>query len=92
MASGGQKRIIQLTGFKKKEKKVLLQCLFKLDCVVLDNKVMFTEVPDVMVTVERKKCEHSKKGLCCSLELCMNSRTVKLFSAIQWWCFVFLFY
>ncbi|KFO83173.1 Ankyrin repeat domain-containing protein 32, partial [Buceros rhinoceros silvestris] len=38
MASGGQKRIIQLTGFKKKEKAALLQCLFRLDCVVLDNK------------------------------------------------------
>ncbi|NXT42148.1 SLF1 protein, partial [Pelecanoides urinatrix] len=38
MASGGQKRIIQLTGFKKGEKKALLKCLFKLDCVFLDNK------------------------------------------------------
>ncbi|NWR57663.1 SLF1 protein, partial [Bucorvus abyssinicus] len=38
MTNGGQKRIIQLTGFKKQEKKALLQCLFRLDCVVLDNK------------------------------------------------------
>ncbi|NWI27134.1 SLF1 protein, partial [Sula dactylatra] len=38
MASGGQKRIIQLTGFKKQEKKALLQWLFKLDCVFLDTK------------------------------------------------------
>ncbi|XP_074992648.1 SMC5-SMC6 complex localization factor protein 1 isoform X1 [Calonectris borealis] len=38
MASGGQKRIIQLTGFKKQEKKALLKWLFKLDCVFLDNK------------------------------------------------------
>ncbi|XP_050769510.1 SMC5-SMC6 complex localization factor protein 1 isoform X1 [Gymnogyps californianus] len=38
MASGGQKRIIQLTGFKKQEKKALLEWLFKLDCVFLDNK------------------------------------------------------
>jgi len=39
MASGGQKRIIQLTGFEKREKKALLKWLFKLDCVFLDNKV-----------------------------------------------------
>ncbi|NXJ95727.1 SLF1 protein, partial [Corythaixoides concolor] len=38
MAGGGQKRIIQLTGFKKQEKKALLKWLFKLDCVFLDNK------------------------------------------------------
>ncbi|KAF1598351.1 UNVERIFIED_CONTAM: SMC5-SMC6 complex localization factor protein 1, partial [Eudyptes pachyrhynchus] len=38
MASGSQKRIIQLTGFKKQEKKALLKWLFKLDCVFLDNK------------------------------------------------------
>nr|XP_009931143.1 PREDICTED: ankyrin repeat domain-containing protein 32 [Opisthocomus hoazin] len=38
MASGGQKRIIQLTGFEKREKKALLKWLFKLDCVFLDNK------------------------------------------------------
>lgn len=91
MANGGQKRIIQLTGFKKKEKAALFQCLFRLDCVVLDNKVTFTKVPDVMVTVERKKCKHSKKELCRSLELCMNSQTVKLFSAIKV-VFCFLFY
>ncbi|NXL49764.1 SLF1 protein, partial [Podilymbus podiceps] len=38
MASGGQKRVIQLTGFKKGEKKALIKWLFKLDCVFLDNK------------------------------------------------------
>ncbi|XP_025950775.2 SMC5-SMC6 complex localization factor protein 1 isoform X2 [Dromaius novaehollandiae] len=38
MASGGQKRIIQLTGFKKQEKKALLELLLKLDCVVIDTK------------------------------------------------------
>ncbi|NXN73571.1 SLF1 protein, partial [Himantopus himantopus] len=38
MASGGQKRIIQLTGFKKQEKKALLEWLLKLDCVFLDDK------------------------------------------------------
>ncbi|NXS62528.1 SLF1 protein, partial [Brachypteracias leptosomus] len=38
MASRGQKRIIQLTGFGKAEKKALCKCLFKLDCVFLDSK------------------------------------------------------
>ncbi|NXF39421.1 SLF1 protein, partial [Nyctibius bracteatus] len=38
MDSGGQKRVIQLTGFKKQEKAALLERLFKLDCVFLDNK------------------------------------------------------
>ncbi|NXT53012.1 SLF1 protein, partial [Pluvianellus socialis] len=38
MASGGHLRIIQLTGFKKQEKKALLEWLFKLDCVFLDDK------------------------------------------------------
>ncbi|KFQ51454.1 Ankyrin repeat domain-containing protein 32, partial [Pelecanus crispus] len=38
MGSDSQKRIIQLTGFKKREKAALLQWLFKLDCVFLDNK------------------------------------------------------
>ncbi|XP_035745208.1 SMC5-SMC6 complex localization factor protein 1 [Egretta garzetta] len=38
MASDGRKRIIQLTGFRKREKKALLEWLFKLDCVFLDNK------------------------------------------------------
>ncbi|NXG78068.1 SLF1 protein, partial [Baryphthengus martii] len=38
MSGGGQKRIIQLTGFKKQEKKALCRCLLKLDCVFLDKK------------------------------------------------------
>ncbi|NXD10856.1 SLF1 protein, partial [Nothocercus nigrocapillus] len=38
MASGGQQRIIQLTGFKKEEKRALLELLRKLDCAVLDTK------------------------------------------------------
>ncbi|KAM8792522.1 SMC5-SMC6 complex localization factor protein 1 [Eudromia elegans] len=38
MASGGQQRVIQLTGFKKQEKKALLELLCKLDCAVLDTK------------------------------------------------------
>lgn len=46
MASSGQKRVIQLTGFKKEEKKAVLKWLFKLDCVFLDSKVLFTKAPD----------------------------------------------
>ncbi|NXC68054.1 SLF1 protein, partial [Anhinga anhinga] len=38
MASNQGQRIIQLTGFKMQEKRQLLQWLFKLDCVFLDNK------------------------------------------------------
>ncbi|XP_064295531.1 SMC5-SMC6 complex localization factor protein 1 isoform X2 [Phalacrocorax carbo] len=38
MASDRQKRIIQITGFKNQEKRELLQWLFKLDCVFLDDK------------------------------------------------------
>ncbi|XP_035166759.1 SMC5-SMC6 complex localization factor protein 1 isoform X2 [Oxyura jamaicensis] len=38
MASGGLKRRIQLTGFRKREKKALVELLFKLDCVFFDNK------------------------------------------------------
>ncbi|XP_066037384.1 SMC5-SMC6 complex localization factor protein 1 isoform X2 [Chamaea fasciata] len=38
MASGSQKRIIQITGFNKQEKKALLKCLFKLNCVFIESK------------------------------------------------------
>ncbi|NXY70695.1 SLF1 protein, partial [Glareola pratincola] len=38
MASGGQRRVVQLTGFKKEEKAALLERLFKLDCVFLNDK------------------------------------------------------
>ncbi|XP_021235392.1 SMC5-SMC6 complex localization factor protein 1 isoform X2 [Numida meleagris] len=38
VASGGQKRRIQFTGFRKKEKKALCEMLLKLDCVFVDNK------------------------------------------------------
>lgn len=41
MASGSRKRIIQITGFKKQEKKALLRCLFKLNCVFIESKVLF---------------------------------------------------
>ncbi|NXP53663.1 SLF1 protein, partial [Heliornis fulica] len=33
-----QRKIIQLTGFKSREKKELLKCLYKMDCVFLDSK------------------------------------------------------
>ncbi|NXP14876.1 SLF1 protein, partial [Thinocorus orbignyianus] len=38
MPSGSQKRIVQFTGFKKREKAALLEWLFKLDCVFLHDK------------------------------------------------------
>ncbi|XP_066195405.1 SMC5-SMC6 complex localization factor protein 1 [Sylvia atricapilla] len=38
MASGSQKRIIQITGFNKQEKKALLKCLFKLNCFFIESK------------------------------------------------------
>ncbi|NXX82703.1 SLF1 protein, partial [Urocolius indicus] len=37
-ARSHQKRIIQITGFRKQEKKALIECLFKMDCVFLDDK------------------------------------------------------
>lgn len=37
-ASGGRKRRIQFTGFRKREKKALREMLLKLDCVFVDNK------------------------------------------------------
>ncbi|RMC17987.1 hypothetical protein DUI87_04862 [Hirundo rustica rustica] len=43
MESGSQKRIIQLTGFKKQEKKALLKCLFKLNCVFIERKWVLTK-------------------------------------------------
>lgn len=50
MASGSQKRIIQITGFNKQEKKPLLKCLFKLNCFFVESKVLF-------VTVQQKGLE-----------------------------------
>ncbi|KAF2985890.1 hypothetical protein EK904_011010 [Melospiza melodia maxima] len=41
MASYSQKRIIQITGFRKQEKKALLKCLSKLNCVFLESKFIF---------------------------------------------------
>lgn len=41
MASVSQKRIIQITGFTKKEKVALVKCLFKLNCVFIESKVLF---------------------------------------------------
>ncbi|NWI49925.1 SLF1 protein, partial [Calyptomena viridis] len=38
MASGSQKWIIQITGFKKEEKNALLKRLFKLNCIFIDSK------------------------------------------------------
>lgn len=56
VASGGLKRRIQLTGFRGREKKALVELLFKLDCVFLDNKVLFLEAPWFLgLKQERKK-------------------------------------
>ncbi|NWV04899.1 SLF1 protein, partial [Ptilonorhynchus violaceus] len=38
MASGGQQRVVQITGFKKEEKRELLKWLFKLNCVFIESK------------------------------------------------------
>ncbi|NXS98501.1 SLF1 protein, partial [Jacana jacana] len=38
MASGSQKRVVQFTGFNKREKAALLEWLFRLDCVFLHDK------------------------------------------------------
>lgn len=54
MASGSQKRIIQITGFKKQEKKALLKCLFKLNCVFIESKVLFITVQQKGLKLEVK--------------------------------------
>ncbi|NWH43581.1 SLF1 protein, partial [Fregata magnificens] len=62
MASGGQKRIIQLTGFKKQEKKALLERLFKLDCVFLDNK----KYRNCTHLIAKKPCKSEKFLAACA--------------------------
>ncbi|XP_051499465.1 SMC5-SMC6 complex localization factor protein 1 isoform X1 [Apus apus] len=56
MGGGGQKRIIQLTGFKKEEKKALLERLLKLDCVFLDHK----KYRDCTHLIAKKLCKSEK--------------------------------
>ncbi|KAM6363097.1 SMC5-SMC6 complex localization factor protein 1 [Pluvialis apricaria] len=62
MASGGQKRIIQLTGFKKQEKEVLLGWLLKLDCVFLDDK----KYRNCTHLIAKKPCKSEKFLAACA--------------------------
>lgn len=62
MASDSQRRIIQITGFKKLEKKALLRCLWKLrhcsdacgSYVYIDSKVLF-------ITIQQRGLEQKVK-------------------------------
>ncbi|KAM9507445.1 SMC5-SMC6 complex localization factor protein 1 isoform 1-T2 [Guaruba guarouba] len=62
MASAGQKRIIQFTGFKKREKKALLKWLFKLDCVFIDTK----KYRNCTHLIAKKLCKSEKFLAACS--------------------------
>ncbi|NXI94441.1 SLF1 protein, partial [Psophia crepitans] len=62
MASGGQKRIIQLTGFKKLEKRTVLEWLLKLDCVFLDNK----KYRNCTHLIAKKPCKSEKFLAACA--------------------------
>ncbi|OPJ71547.1 ankyrin repeat domain-containing protein 32 [Patagioenas fasciata monilis] len=62
MASHSRKRIIQLTGFKKQEKKTLLKWLLKLDCVFLDNK----KYRNCTHLIARKLCKSEKFLAACA--------------------------
>ncbi|XP_068785109.1 SMC5-SMC6 complex localization factor protein 1 isoform X2 [Struthio camelus] len=62
MASGGQKRIIQLTGFKKQEKKALLELLLKLDCVLIDSK----KYRDCTHLIAKQLCKSEKFLAACA--------------------------
>ncbi|NXL11660.1 SLF1 protein, partial [Mesembrinibis cayennensis] len=62
MAGGSQKRIIQLTGFKKQEKKALLEWLLKLDCFFLDNK----KYRNCTHLIAKKPCKSEKFLAACA--------------------------
>ncbi|NWS74695.1 SLF1 protein, partial [Crotophaga sulcirostris] len=62
MASNDQKRIIQLTGFKKQEKKALLKRLSQLDCVFLDNK----QYRNCTHLIAKKLCKSEKFLAACA--------------------------
>ncbi|XP_029860772.1 SMC5-SMC6 complex localization factor protein 1 isoform X1 [Aquila chrysaetos chrysaetos] len=62
MASSSQKRVIQLTGFKKEEKKALLKWLFKLDCVFLDCK----KYRNCTHLIAKKLCRSEKFSAACA--------------------------
>uniref|UniRef100_A0A803VE40 SMC5-SMC6 complex localization factor 1 n=1 Tax=Ficedula albicollis TaxID=59894 RepID=A0A803VE40_FICAL len=62
MASGSQKRIIQVTGFKKREKKALVKCLFKLSCVFIESK----KYRNCTHLVAKKLCKSEKVLAACA--------------------------
>ncbi|NXK10864.1 SLF1 protein, partial [Herpetotheres cachinnans] len=62
MAGGGQKRIIQLTGFNKQEKRALVKRLLKLDCVFLDSK----EYRNCTHLIAKKLCKSEKFLAACA--------------------------
>ncbi|KFW87486.1 Ankyrin repeat domain-containing protein 32, partial [Manacus vitellinus] len=62
MGSGSQKRIIQITGFKEKEKKTLLKCLLKLNCVFIDSK----KYRNCTHLVAKKLCKSEKILAACA--------------------------
>ncbi|XP_068858367.1 SMC5-SMC6 complex localization factor protein 1 isoform X2 [Aphelocoma coerulescens] len=62
MESGSQKRIIQITGFKKQEKKALLKCLFKLNCVFIESK----KYRNCTHLVAKKLCKSEKVLAACA--------------------------
>ncbi|NXJ67668.1 SLF1 protein, partial [Rostratula benghalensis] len=62
MASGGQKRIVQFTGFKKGEKAELLERLFQLDCVFLHDK----KYRNCTHLIAKKPCKSEKFLAACA--------------------------
>ncbi|XP_014739046.1 PREDICTED: SMC5-SMC6 complex localization factor protein 1 isoform X1 [Sturnus vulgaris] len=62
MESDSQKRIIQITGFKKEEKKALFKCLFKLNCVFIESK----KYRNCTHLVAKKLCKSEKVLAACA--------------------------
>ncbi|NXF72747.1 SLF1 protein, partial [Sclerurus mexicanus] len=62
MASSSQKRIVQITGFKKQEKKTLVKWLFKLSCIFIDCK----KYRNCTHLVAKKLCKSEKILAACA--------------------------
>ncbi|KFP70288.1 Ankyrin repeat domain-containing protein 32, partial [Acanthisitta chloris] len=62
MASDVQKRIVQISGFKKQEKVALLKLLFKLDCDFIDSK----KYRNCTHLVAKKLCNSEKVLAACA--------------------------
>uniref|UniRef100_A0A8C3Q9B6 SMC5-SMC6 complex localization factor 1 n=1 Tax=Geospiza parvula TaxID=87175 RepID=A0A8C3Q9B6_GEOPR len=62
MASCSQKKIIQITGFKKQEKKALLKCLSKLNCVFVESK----KYRNCTHLIAKKLCKSEKVLAACA--------------------------